>query len=427
MISVTSVKELLNHLNALTSQSATRKQGKASEYARLVLMWPDGQAPISESSEDLALWIAQDRDCQTIAQGESSLENLPQADHVVALLGSQHMTPMLLDLPKLSARRQSEALQWAAEEYVAGPIEQEHVVAGLRNSEGQLQAVAVQHEWMRQAHPALFRAGVDVAMPDAACLPYESGQVSLARIKDRLLMRWAPWSFGSFDLDTGLLLLEAHSESQWLWWGETAPPEVLAGRVERRAIDQSVLKMLSRQVISEPINLLVDPYPPASSQARLGQWRWVAGLFAAVLVLMTMSVSVEQWMLSRQANSLRLEVAQTFQRIFPNQPAVGRERELVMREMARLQFGRSAGLLELLSQVIPTVAGQSEISVEGLDYRAGELTLMLEAPDVASLDALASRLRSLQLEASVESATLTGEGASAQILVQRLASRGGSS
>lgn len=413
MILGTSVKERLKLLNTATSHKKASAQGP--EYPCLVVWWGDSRVGLGPLG-----WLALDRSDKTLAEGSvEDPQALPRAERVIALIDSHHVTPLVLDLPKLSAKRQSQALQWAAEEFVAGPIEDEHVVAGKRNAAGQLQALTIQDVLMEQAQETLQRARVDVLLPDALCLPYQPGNVSIALWNGRLLIRWGEWSFGAFEPHVGLMMLEDLTDQAWLWWGDAPPPEALEARVARQASDQSVMAVLAQEAKTAPINLLSGPYQGATSHVLRSQWAWVGGLLAVIGLVALVSLAVERQLLAHEAKTLRGEVASTFQTLFPNQPAIGRERELVMRELARLQYGRSAGLLELLSRVMPLLAGQSDLSMEALTFQAGALSLTVRAPNVASLDAFGAQIRNSGLSASVESATLSEDGASGQVIIQR--------
>jgi len=218
-------------------------------------------------------------------------------------------------------------------------------------------------------------------------------------------------------------MLDQFQSLDWVWYGQQAPSasldETLAGRISRAGADQSLLEILIPEARGGAINMLTGPWQPDAAKRWWGEWRWVAGLALAVVLLATGLVAVEQHLLARQANELQAEVTETFQSLFPNQRAMGRERELLARELARLQYGQSAGLMELMGWVGPVIAAQSNLRVESLNYRSGELELSVSAPDVATLDAVGQQLRSLDLEASVQSATLSGQGANGRVVVRR--------
>lgn len=374
-------------------------------------------------------WVAVDRHGQVLESGvlEAShgeqRKSWPSARQVVVLFDAALASPLTLDLPPMPAHRQAKALQWAAEEFVAGPIEEEHVVAGGRSGDGELFALTMARETMGELFESIEHLSPDQLMPDALCLPYQDGQLSLAECNGRVLLRWGPWSFGAFNASTAALMLDQFQSLNWVWYGQQSPSaslnEQVAGRLSRAGEDRFLLELLIPQAGATEINMLTGPWQPDAAKRWRGEWRWVAGLALAVFVLATGLVAVEQHLLARQAHELQAEVSETFQSLFPGQRAMGRERELLAREMARLQYGQAAGLMELMGWVGPVIAAQSNLRVESLNYRSGELELSVSAPDVASLDAVGQQLRSLDLEASVQSATLSGQGANGRVIVRR--------
>jgi type II secretory pathway component PulL len=143
----------------------------------------------------------------------------------------------------------------------------------------------------------------------------------------------------------------------------------------------------------------------------------VGGLAAGVAALALVSLAIEQQVLDHQANAVRDEVQARFAALFPNQPAMGRERELLARELAQLRFGQAAGLLELMARVQPVIQSNERLVVDALNYEAGQLELSLNADDVASLDRVVQQLKDMSLSASVSSATLSSSGAQGRVSI----------
>lgn len=402
---------------------------------------PLNHAPSSTPAEvllvhwvgDAPSWVALDRQGQRLQSGSMVLDNAggvaegamtwPSAEQVIVLFDAAHASPLTLDLPPMPAQRQAKALQWAAEEFVAGPIEAEHVVAGGRDQAGQLLALTMAREAMDEITQSLTRLSPDQLLPDAMCLPHQEGQLSIAEHNGRVLCRWGHWSFGAFNVATASMMLDQFQDLDWVWFGQQSPStalgEKLAGRIARVGEDQPLLEILIPEARRAHINMLAGPWQADSAKRWRGEWRWVAGLALAVSILATGLVAVEQHLLARQSSTLQAQVSEAFQSLFPGQRAMGRERELLAREMARLQYGQAAGLMELMGWVGPVIAAQSNLRLESLNYRAGELELSVSAPNVATLDAIGQQLRSLNLEASVQSATLSGEGANGRVMVRR--------
>lgn len=336
---------------------------------------------------------------------------------LVVLVDAACCTPLSLELPDLPRARLKQALRWAAEEHLAGSAEDEHVVEAGRSEDGRLRALVVGQARMRAWREALPAERLELLYPDAGCLPWSAGQVSLGAVDDRILVRWGDWSFGSFEADQAAELLDAvlSPDLEWIWCGGEMPAALAGRRWKQRSED--LLQTLAAGLDQVPANLLDGPWATGSALAAGRQWRWAAALAAAVLVLGLASVMVELQMLKSRSQALQLAIEQRFSETFPGLVAAGRHRELAERELARLRFGQSAGLLELLHRSAPVLGAQPDLLVTGLSFRDAQLDLSLRAPDVAALDELERRLRALGLGASVQSASLDGDGATGRIRI----------
>lgn len=329
-------------------------------------------------------------------------------------------TPLTLDLPPLSAAQLNQALRWAAEEHLAGSAEHDHVVAGPRDDQGRLRALVISAEAMERltaSWPA--DQGPDVLLPDALCLPWQPGQLSLAEMAGRVLARWDEWGFGSFEPELAAELLSQFEDRAWHWYGGQAP-DTLSNHpmqvVSASADSESLLTHLDATATSMEVNLLTGPWASAAQRRGRHQWRWVAGLALALVLALTLYQGVENHLLQRQSAALQTQIDQQFAMLFPGVSPAGRHRQLAEREWARLQFGQAAGLLDLLAQVTPVMRALS-LEVQALNYRDGRLDLAVRAADVATLDDLEQRLRSLGLNAALQSASLDDQGASGQLQV----------
>ena len=333
------------------------------------------------------------------------------------LVDSDRCIGLALELPELSASRRDQALRWAAEEHLASSAEDEHVVAGPRAADGRLCCVVIAREAMRELRARFGDAAVEVMVPDALCLPWAPGQVTLAAIGDRVLARWGFWDFGAFEpeLVAEVLPPAAPEPAHWQGFGESLP-ERLAGRdIEVDRGDP--LEAMAAAALEAPINLLAGDWAPRSAATRRRQWRWAAALAGAVVALVLAGAAIELKLLQAESENLQAGIDAQFREAFPNVERVVRHREQAERELARLRFGESAGLLDLINRAAPIVAAQDAIRLQGLSYRDGSLELALRAPDVAALDQFEQRLRAVDLDASVQSASLDGDQASGRIRI----------
>ena len=330
-------------------------------------------------------------------------------------------TALTLELPPMSATRLNQALRWAAEEHLAGSAEHDHVVAGPRDDQGRLCALVISAEAMQQltAHWPTGQ-GPDVMVPDALCLPWQPGQLSLGEVAGRVLARWGEWTFGSFEPELAADLLTPFDTLDWHWYGGAVPETLAAHALQRMtpkdSSDGLLLSHLDATAELLEVNLLTGPWASAAQLRGRHQWRWVAGLALGLLLVLSVSVGIENHLLQRQSADLQARIDQKFAAMFPGISPAGRHRQLAEREWAKLQFGQAAGLLDLLAQVTPVISALA-LDVQALNYRDGRLDVAVRALDVATLDDLEQRLRSLGLRAALQSASLDDEGASGQLQV----------
>ena len=337
---------------------------------------------------------------------------------VTLIISAVDCLGLRLDLPVLSARRQQQALRWAAEEHLAGSADGEHVVAGPRDADGRLCAVVIAEDRLRQ-HLARFSEGqVDCVVPDALCLPWNGRQLSLAGTESAILARWGDWEFAAFDrsLARDLLPEAADAQTPWCWLGGQVPPDWQSDSLE---VSESLLEAhWLKAALKPPINLLAGAFAPGSRRDARRRWQWAAGFGVAVVGLALLVSALELAQLRSQSGELQRAVDATFQQIFPGVTPAGRHRELAERELARMRFGASGDLLALMGRLAPVVDAQADIVLEGLNYRDGWLELSVRGPDVASLDGLERRLSALGMAASLQSTSMGDDGASARLRVR---------
>jgi general secretion pathway protein L len=366
-------------------------------------------------------WTLLDGQGRTIESGRCRPDepDWPTDRSQVVLVDAAVCTGLNVELPEMPARRLEQALRWAAEEYLAGSAEDEHVVAGRRDEAGRLACVVIGREAMDGICRPVKDQPTERMVPDALCLPWQVGELALAEREGRILARWGECEFGSFELELAENLLAGlvPDGTRLIWYGGELPDWLDPDRVEEPAGQHSLDQRLAEGATVSSINLLSGPYSPRSAVAARVYWRWVAGLAAGLVLVAMLGVAIESFQLGRQADALQERLDERFAEVFPGITARGRHRELAERELARLRFGQAAGLLDLMNRTAPVIEGQDRVVLDAINYRDGVLELTLRAPDVAALDQLEQRLRALDLAADVRSASLDEDGASGRIRV----------
>lgn len=370
-------------------------------------------------------WSLLDRDGRVTDQGscEPDSADWPSERPATVLLDASRCLGLTLDLPPLRGQKLQQAMRWAAEEHLAGSAEDEHVVAGPRDDAGRLCCVSVANRVMVEVTGPIEGTAAERMLPDALCLPWQPGRVSLAEHDGRILVRWGEWSFTAFDAGLADEMIDslAPPEAEWAWYGGERPGWLEARAVPDRSEGQALPAILARQALSVDLNLLGGPWAPRSAATARSQWRWTAVLACVAVVMVLAYAALERYRLAQRSAELETAIEQQFRQAFPEVGRIvpGREQTLAERELARLRFGQAAGLLDLMHRVAPVIDGQAQTQVDRLDYRDGVLELSLRAPDVAALEQLEQRLRALDLSAEVQTASLDEQGANGRIRVTR--------
>ncbi len=364
-------------------------------------------------------WRVLDRSGRVVAQGQCTPDqpDWPMDRPLTVLIDATACIGLKLDLPEMSAARLDKALRWAAEEHLAGSAEDQHVVAGPRDHDGRLCCVVIDHSTMSALHERFAGMALEVMTPDALCLPWEGGRVDLTAAGDRVLARWGEWEFGSFEpeLVEDMLFSVLDEQVRRVWHGQDLPEHLDAQRFEQ--LSAGGIDGLLDRATQPPVNLLAGSWTPSSAHTARAHWRWAGGLAAAVLVLALGFMAIENHQLKRQSEQLETAIDERFSEIFPGLSAVGRHQALAERELTRLRFGESAGLLDLLNRAAPVIDGQSGLLLDGLQYRGGELELSVRAPEGSDLEQFEQRLRALDLNAEVRSISMQDDEASGRVRI----------
>ena len=340
----------------------------------------------------------------------------------IALVDAGRCTMVAVDLPRVSGRRLEQALRWAAEEHLAGDAEDQHVAPVARDETGRMRCVVVSaatmEGWLESlpAHP-------DRLIPDAACLPWQAGELVLLPRGKAVLVRWGNWDFDR--IDTALLehllpeLLAAAGENPTVVWYGAEPPDWLrAGAMETRSVPSGPLGLLAEAARESPVNLMTGRFAAPSTYRIRRRWGITAGLAAGVAALAVVHGLLELNLLKRESARLDGAISEQLAEAFPDIGRVERPREQAERELARLRYGQSAGLLDLLGRATPVVGDAPGVRVESVSFRDGELELALEVGDVADMEALENRLAALDMDARVQGLAIGPDSARGRIRIR---------
>lgn len=355
-------------------------------------------------------WLVTDEDGSPFASGQ--VVQLPQvsAERVILLLPAEEITLTAVELPNLTPARLRQALPYALEEWVAGDVEQLHIAHGPRLADGRIPVAALQSEKLQVYLKKLAEQGiaVDIALPDALCLPWREGEISLAPCSGGWLYRHGIHDAGFVEadnLETFLDLLEAQYKTTHVY-GATLPA-VQAGKTIQHQ-ERSTLESLLPAAAEPAWQLLQNVQGSAGQKQWQGLGRWIGASAAAVLLSLLAHGGLDLWLLNQEANKEQMRTNEVLQRLFPGQP-VSDARKQTERLLAQ-RSGAGDPFLQLLAAAAPLLAASDTLQMEGMDFDGSSLVLRLKAPLVADLDELSQALSQRGLSARVLSASLGADG-----------------
>jgi general secretion pathway protein L len=354
-------------------------------------------------------------------QGEGPLRNLGDvvaaSRRVVLLLAGTDVTLLPVQAPPLTGARLRAALPSLVEEHILGDPLDCVLVAGPVMPDGRRPVGVVQRDWLEPLVKALLAMGAKAvaAVPSQLCLPLQPGSVSAAIGNNELLLR--------------------QSQYEGLGLGLDGNPTIALQTVRALAGDAPLILYVPHEQLGEYQALLLEAGPgitlesdawehwiagskssamdlvPGLGTAGVAQrdwsrWRWPIRLAIAAIVVNIIGLNIEWLRLKREADAVRIGMAQTFRNAYPNQPVidpVAQMRQNIARakaasgQVSQDEFGWIAGAFGEAVRGLGRPPG-----IASMEFRERALTVRVkpETVDPASTSQLRAALgaRNLSLE-----------------------------
>ncbi|MCW9025134.1 MAG: type II secretion system protein GspL [Gammaproteobacteria bacterium] len=146
------------------------------------------------------------------------------------------------------------------------------------------------------------------------------------------------------------------------------------------------------------INLLQGPYAPQNQiKARLAPWKPVAALAATWLLLVMALDITEYYQLKHKNEQLSEQMVNVFRQTFPEVKRVRKHQvaTLMRQHLSKLKGknqSQGASFEEMLSKIGPLTKQTKKLNIEHLRYQQGRLEIVLELPDLQSLESFKQTL-----------------------------------
>ncbi|MDH5570551.1 MAG: type II secretion system protein GspL, partial [Gammaproteobacteria bacterium] len=166
------------------------------------------------------------------------------------------------------------------------------------------------------------------------------------------------------------------------------------------APDHILAMIMHSHYQSGELNLLQGDFKSESQiNTKLKPWRSVAVL-AAVWLIFVMAMDVREYFrLQNQNEMLDQEIIQVFRKTFPDVKRVDQHKVLVLmrQNMAKLRGTsnkKGATFEEMLAEIGPLTRTARNLQIQQLRYQQGQLELLLELPDLQTLESFKQTLSS---------------------------------
>lgn len=382
-------------------------------------------------------WALCDESGAVLQAGIAPLSALPKADEYLAIIASSRLTCVNVKMPAQARRRWEAALPFVAEEYTLTDPDENHVVPGAAQKDGQRSLFIVDKQWLQNivaaalaANIPLRRAIPEMLLPD---LPPNSWVVVWDGVQG--FMRTGATSGMALDQGDGQQPPLALSLSL-----NARAPENIQFRCSNDS-DEAACELPQwtglpcklapgkrwdwrrAPIPNDTLNLLWGPLAPA---ARLHEWlpklRPVALILLYALLVETLGANIEWLLLSHQKTAVAREMEATFRKAFGETSTVVNPPLQMQRNIAGLRH--SAGLpddtdfLPLLDQAASALSSLPAGGVVALHYESGRLDVDVKLRNEAEIRALQRRLQGMGLSIRLGDIRDTGNGAETRVAIQ---------
>lgn len=276
------------------------------------------------------------------------------------------------------------ALPYAVEEQLAVPIETQHVAWAPLDDAGRVAVGVVARDTLKRWLAALRESGLepDALVPEGLLVPWQAGRTGLVVEGGRAVVRLGRTRVFCGRVDEVLALVPGDAPVDRI--------DVPTPGGATRAIEIHARSLAAGH--APRLNLLQGEFAPRSRQGGLRRaWAQAAGVAALAAVLAVTHVGVERSRLAAQVDAQRAEMASLYRQLVPGDGPVASPEAYLASALRAAGQGEDPALLAL-SGLSAALAGEGCCALRSIDYRNRALDAVVDAPDVAALDALRARL-----------------------------------
>jgi len=359
---------------------------------------------------------------------------------VVMVLGGTEVLLEEAQVPATNLAKALKAVPFMLEEQLAQDVESSHFAFGARLASGNIPVAVMSRnglDWIQEM-AANVKLHVQEIVPETLALPLFDDAWTVMTNNGQATARLSR-SKGFSCASDMLPLLLANSIAD-------APPEQIEGEIVRTrhfscgpdnfqlhpdtrtdlvrtevALFANGLSQYKKS--NERINLLQGEYSKTEAMGKAWKpWRLPAALAATLLALWGGSSFLQYQSLGKQESRLQSEMVSTLKAAYPDvrRPENDPKRQMAARQNAGTGNGIDNGSFVMMMSAIGASLKQlSDPSVTSINFKSGQLDIVLEAASLQDVDKLKSNLEKEQIfVANVQSAIKERERIKARLRVE---------
>jgi general secretion pathway protein L len=361
------------------------------------------------------------------------LQQPPDNCQWIVLLPGEDVLTTTVNLPKKRRRQALKALPFMLEDSVASDFTLEHAAVGPDNAQGQTLVAITRKQQLRDLLKVFTDAGITPyrMLPDYAMLPENPDTWQIMISGDRAMVRCPDSTGFSAPLSRLALLLNTEQDSesdnstrsvQWIRLTDTTVPELPDDWQISEQLIGNPLQHLAAGASYASLNLLQGEF----KLIREDSYNWRPWAIAAVLAFVAICIGMletglETARFNRENEQLQTSIMELAREALPGVKQIRDPQAQMLIAWRQLKNGGAgeAEFLPLLNRVSSTI-NQQPVTVHGINFKDGTLTVALQGTSLQQLDELRQQIEQQGFNAELINAGTDSDSARSSLVIKTI-------
>jgi general secretion pathway protein L len=363
--------------------------------------------------------------------GELAMVPHTAGNRLVVLAPGAEVLVTEVEIPGRRGRLLRQSLPYLLEENLVDEVDQLHFASGPTGPAGLLPVAAVSRERLNRWLAMLAEAGLvtEILIPATMAVPISPGQWTVVLAGQEFLARYNNWQLVAGEAENlGTYLVPATAsensqpEARIIDCNGAGHPPELAGITVSSTSTAEFMAVLVEGFNSSPyFNLLQGEFARGALWLDvLRRWRLpvVAALILAILGIT--SLTLDYFLLRREAARLNREITATYLRAFPGSRVVNPRAQMEQKLAALRDAGQLQGnFFTFYDKMAPLAANAKGFNLDTLRFQNNRLEMELNIQDLQTLEQLRNDLsQAPELSAEIRNAESSGGKVRARLVVE---------